>query len=240
MKILILSIYNQTEYYDKMLELQKKYIHKKDNIDAYFIKYGNHDEEIIVEDNIISFKGQEGYMKITQKTIMALDYIINKQNKTYDYVIRTNVSTIINLDNLIDYLQQKPRENFYSGGYIWCHNWLDPACGITVENQKKYNLNNLIYVSGTSIIFSFDIAKYMIVNNHMIKHDIIDDVAFGLLIRDYKPEVYNSISSNKASFTFSKYHPESVFIRNRTSIHDLNRQHDIDIMTDIISIHFSN
>jgi hypothetical protein len=72
MKVLILSIYNQTKDYDKMLELQKKYIHKKDNIDVYFIKYGNHDEEILVKDNIISFKGQEGYMKITQKTIMEI------------------------------------------------------------------------------------------------------------------------------------------------------------------------
>ena len=238
MKILILSIYNDNEVYSKFLELQKKYIHSKDNIEAYFITYGNHEEEILVKDNIISFKGEEGYMKITQKTIMALDYLINVENRTYDYVIRTNISTIIHLDNLVTYLENEPRENLYAGGLLFSIDWMDYNFGINEDTTQKYNLHKFVFAQGTSIVLSFDVAKYILDNHELIHYEIIDDVAIGLLLRDHKPEAYNSIFRKKPQRSINSYEKDAIFIRNRSIIDD-DRGDDIERMSTIISTYFS-
>ncbi len=235
MKILILSIYNENDIYNKMLEIQKKYIHKKDNIDVYFIKYGNHDEEIVVNNNIISFKGDESPMKITKKTIMALDYLLNIEQKKYDFVIRTNVSTIINLNNLEKYLENVPNECFYCGGIKLSIAWMDYKYGINEETTLKYNLNNFTFAQGTSIILSFDIAKYILDHDKLINHKIVDDVAIGILLRDYKNDVYNNIYKNGPSISVNEYTESAVFIRNCLFTDDNeNRVLDIERMKNII------
>ena len=44
-----------------------------------------------------------------------MDYITKQYS--YDYIVRTNVSTVINCKNLLDYLTTIPKIN-YTGGFI--------------------------------------------------------------------------------------------------------------------------
>lgn len=104
MKILLLLIFSHNIIYDEMLEIQKLYIHNNKNIDVYFITLTeSQSEEVILNNNIIYIKGKESYTNILFKTLKSLKFI-NNLNSEYDFVVRSNISTIINLNNLYEYL----------------------------------------------------------------------------------------------------------------------------------------
>jgi hypothetical protein len=236
MRILILSICSDSKIYNKMIQLQKLYINSNKDVDVYFIKFGEQNEEIIVKDNIISIKGEESAMNIINKTIISLEYLINIEKKKYDYIVRTNISTIINIKNLIEYLHTAPINNFYSGGIYMKLNWLDYEYGINEETIEKYNLNNLLYVQGTSIILSFDVVQKIICYKKSINTDIIDDVSIAVFIRDLLPDAYNNISIYTAKYCINNYIDDCVFIRNKLfTSENYERVMDIERMKNIIN-----
>lgn len=77
-KNLIIVIYSDNSYYREMLFLQRLYIHKHKNFDVYFIEFKeNLNENIKIDNDFIFIKGKEDRMKITEKTIKSIDYLIN-------------------------------------------------------------------------------------------------------------------------------------------------------------------
>jgi hypothetical protein len=242
MKILILMIYNETEPYNKMLSLQKNYVHKNPNVDTYFIKFENQEQEIVIENNIITFKGEENFMNILEKTLLAFDYLFNIENKKYDYVIRSNISTLININNLIKVLENAPKNNLYTGGLCLNINWICERSGLDEKTIEKYNLKNFRFVQGTSIILSFDVAKYILNNQELMDKNIIDDVSIALFLRDYNIDAYNHVitSNGIASIGMMSYHDDNVFIRNSLwSSDNIDRKLDIEHMTHVVSL-FNN
>lgn len=215
-KILILSIFNETPEYNIMKNIQKQYIHSNDLIDYYFVTCDeNINSKVKIVDDIIYVKSSENYLNILEKTIIALDYFININNKNYDYVIRTNVSTLINYNLLIDYLNNLPKENIYTGGILFSLDWLDYKYGITDYKKELYNLNSLIYFQGTGIIMSYDVVKFMLENKYYLKYDIVDDVAIGLFIRDNLPNAYFCMMNiERPKYSVNEYKNDSIIIRN--------------------------
>ena len=72
MKILILSIYSENPLYNKMLNLQRKYIHSNPDITTYFIQFRTQTNPVEISDDFIYVNGIENRMKITEKTLSAL------------------------------------------------------------------------------------------------------------------------------------------------------------------------
>jgi hypothetical protein len=240
MKILILMIYNDTNEYRQMLNLQKQYINNDSDIDTYFIQFKNQEHDIIVEDNLISFKGEENAMNILNKTILAFEYLFNTENKKYDFVIRSNISTMINLKNLKKVLENSPKNNLYSGGICLHHNWLDYKYGIYKETIEKHKLKNFKFVQGTSIILSFDVANIILNNQHLLDKTIIDDVSIALFLRDNYQDTYNNVFYHEMSSSVNSYNPNAVFIRNNSyDIENINRKLDIERITQILQ-HFKS
>jgi hypothetical protein len=157
----------------------------------------------------------------------------------YDFIIRTNISTIIIYDNLITYLNSLPKKNIYIGAGLLTLNWFDIKFGINETTREKYGLFGLKFVSGTSIILSYDVAQYILDNSHLIDYNIIDDVSFGLFIRDYKPDIYENLTKNNCCKIFHNcFNKNAVFIRNRilnTSEENKDRNLEIENMTKIIN-----
>jgi hypothetical protein len=231
MKILILIIYSDDNIYKEMMKIQRKYIHNLSNVDSYFIQMKeNMPNDLEIENDIIYVKGKECYMNILVKTIVALEYLYKMQE--YDFVIRTNISTIINIPKLITYLDTiKPKENIYTGGgFYWNLQWLDEKSGIIDKL-----LWGTEFIGGTSITLSNDVVKCLLNNKNKLRFDIVDDVAIGLFIKSYcpialengkkylSPILYPNIDNkNEIIQNGNKY----IFFRNRS----LNREHDITIM----------
>ena len=196
MKLLLLLIYNSTPHYDKLLEQQQKYIHTHKDIDSYFISLReDNKEDIEIENDIVYVKGTESYMNITYKTIASMDYFINKLNKKYDFVIRSNMSTFLNLKQLYNNILKLPKNNVYTGGHLHNLQWIDKKYGI--YDKRYFGLN---FVCGLCIILSCDIVKNIIKNIDKINMNIIDDVTICLYIRDFHKIAYINQHKYKQSF----------------------------------------
>jgi mannosyltransferase OCH1-like enzyme len=221
-----------------MLEIQKTYIHKHQNIDTYFVTFNEEQmEHIVIKDNIIYIKGSESYINILLKTLEALEYINTHFKNKYDFVVRSNISTIINLDNLYKYLLSCPDTNLYTGGTVESLQWLLQPYEISEKKQENRNdYYGLKYIQGTGIIMSNDVVNKILKIKENIEYDIVDDVKLGITIRDNFPEIYKNIGYNSlAKVSFCKFEEDSVFIRNRS----YERKMDIHGMRNIVNVNIN-
>jgi hypothetical protein len=90
---------------------------------------------------------------ILAKTVKALEWASNH----YDYVWRTNLSSVLDFDGLYQYCL-----NIY-GGYIG-------------------NYGDGKFASGAGFLMSRDVVEYLMENQSLLRWDLIDDVAIGLLL----------------------------------------------------------
>jgi hypothetical protein len=226
MNILILCIFDETERNKKLLEihrdnLSKHRFIKNNNIDYFFITFDeNLTDDFKLIDDILFVKGKEDYMNILEKTIKSLYFFINIQNKYYDFIIRTNISSAFNFKLLHNYLTSIPKTNIYIGGIFFCLDWNDEKFNITKETIQTYGLHKLNFFQGTCIILSNDIVTYMLNNSNKLQYDIIDDVAIGLFIKTYLPNAYLTFTNvpitTKIYPDKKLYNDNSVLFRHKT------------------------
>lgn len=198
-QILLLQIYNDTPDYNQMMNMHRRYIHMYSNIDSYFVTFNEQQDEDIklVDNDIISVKGCESFANILLKTVKALNYVMNDLNKTkhYDFIVRSNVSTVINLKNLQKYLETIPTEKIYTGSYLEKIGWTLAPHEMRADMEGKGGeFMGQKYMSGHGIILSKDIAHELIAMDKRgeIDYNIVDDVLLGKLIRQYYPNVYET------------------------------------------------
>ena len=242
MKILILFIYSESNIYNKMMNLQKKYIHKFNEVDSYFVQMRESQlSEIEIENDIIFVKGKETYMNILYKTIKSIEYLFKKEE--YDFVIRTNISTIINIPKLINYLTYlNPKEHLYTGGSFFGNlQWIDKRGGITDKTFWGTK-----FMGGRSITFSAETIKDILNNINNLRYDIVDDVSFGIYINKYLPialqngekklsKTYHTKIENKEQLINSYMNYE--FYRN---MHGSDRNNDLILMDLLINLLYIN
>lgn len=243
MRVLLILIFNKNDIYNNMLEIQRSYIHNNLNIDTYFVSFDETIlEDVKIVDDIIYVKGNESYINILYKTLKSFNHIINKLDKKYDFIIRSNVSTIIHFDNLLNYLNKIPSSNIYIGGHLETLKWQLTPYEISENKQDKRNdYYGLKYIQGIGIILSYDIVMKLLDISSSIEYDIVDDVKFGLLIREYMKETYENIDKLPlAKVSYGQLETDSIFIRNRT----LNRLFDVysmrNIVNNLYNIQYSN
>lgn len=217
-KICMLIIYSPNDNYDKMLKLQQAYYKNfQPYITYYFIQFREQSEDIMIneETHFLYIRGQEGIMNILKKTAIAMDYVTKKHE--FDFLVRTNISTVIDIYNLGDFLASVPKTNYYGGGHVLELKW-----------GTNYSLYGTIYVQGTGIILSRDIVEDMSKNCDKLENNIVDDVSIGVYIKKYHNDIFeatNKYSNQIAPHIGCKCHknPEDpdilksvVFFRNRT------------------------
>ena len=240
MKILNLILYSKSDEYDEMYNLQSnylKFIKENLNIDYYFYCYDDIEEDYKIIDDIIYIKGEESYLPgVLDKTIKSFELFINDN---YDYIIRSNISTVLNFELLINFLNNNKID--YCGNIIKI-NWLNNEHGIT----KKYF--NEDFITGTCIILSNNAYTYLLNNKINLDYTVIDDIAISLLLKyNFKfielnnYYVVNDTNVNeKKTFTNDKtYHQIIPFYRNKS----INRNNDIqyiNILIDDLINNFNN
>ena len=237
MKILILSIYSDNPLYKNMLELQRTYLHSNPNITSYFIQFRTQSEPVEIVNDFIYINGIESRMKITEKTLLSLKYLLETKGFEFDFIIRTNISTLINFTQLFTFLDSIPKFNIYCTGNLLNLQWIDKTSGIT--NRKLFGT---LYAAGTSIILSPDVANFMIKNIDKFRHDIIDDLSIGVFMKKYLPDVLTNLQNFKASYLITEpktqinHSINYVFIRNRINTNENKRDEDIINMKTIIKL----
>ena len=116
-------------------------MNKHKNIDCYFLELKEDlDDNLIKKGNHIYVKGKETFRPgILNKTMIAM----NSMKNDYDYFIRTNISTMWNLNKLYSFLMELPKNNVHYSNSIWPEG---------MESISDYG-------PGQNIIISKDIAK---------------------------------------------------------------------------------
>jgi hypothetical protein len=237
-KILNLVLYSKgNDEYDYMKRITEEYYKNFTNVKTVYYAFS---ESITtpykLEKNVLLIKGTESYVPgIIEKTKKTFLYFKDDYNK-YDYVVRSNISTIINFQLLSKELSKNPID--YGSGMTFSLQSFD----VDNSNEKIYDVN---FASGTSIIMSQKVIKNIINNVNNIRDDIIDDVSIGVFIKDYMPDIkMKQIVPDKYTFipnydgNYDKVYghvknKDFIFYRNRS---DAERSIDATQMSQIVRI----
>lgn len=158
------------------------------NIIYYFGNNSNNtDKPLLIKDNLY-LPYEETFDNIGRKTIATFEFALN--NYEFDYIIRPNASTYVDLDILYKYLVDKPRTNFVGGV-------LGDAPGISR------------FISGSCYVLSRDVVSMIIDNKEKWDHRYLDDVAMGKLIYSF-PSV--SIQAIGRIGHINPYNEKNIYI----------------------------
>jgi hypothetical protein len=145
-KIIILILSSNGEIYNEFKRLQLLYLNKFNTlIKFFFIEFKDNQKEDVIEiNNTLYFKGTESINPgMIIKTSLAINYL--KNNYEYDFLFRTNLSTLINIPNLYEYINTLPQYNICSGfivfGFITGTGIIMPknVAELIADNYEKFN-----------------------------------------------------------------------------------------------------
>ena len=159
MKCLVLIISDDSvPVHEQHRSVWRTYMHSFPEIDAYFITHRPGIETTRIERDTIFVPGEERLNTILHKTIESMRFCLERN--PYDYVLRTNLSSIWLFQRLLTRLQPLPAKDVYAGVL----GWHDPVP----------------FVSGAGILMSRDVALCLCKEADLAyTFDYIDDVAIG-------------------------------------------------------------
>jgi len=211
MKLVNLILYSDNiPEYVEMKNMLEKYLSKLQNFIYYFYCFDSSiSTEYEIRGNTIYIRGSETSVPgILDKTIKAIQ-ITNKIHSDYDYIVRTNISTIVNFPLLQQFLMIHKNENYDYIGPTKVLTWCDIPSGIIDDKYYKTQ-----FVCGICIILSKKIVDLLLSNIHILDYSVIDDVALGVFFNNYsivKNDITNMVIENSAKF----YHSKLIF-RNKS------------------------
>jgi hypothetical protein len=160
MKVLMLVISSQTQsVYRQHKAIWETYMKSHPDIECYFIEFNPSVLAPLLTSTTLFLRGHETYLGILDKTFKALDYFTRR--KQYDYIIRTNLSSVWIFPKLMRFLETAPRTGLYGG---------------VICNNQPWS-----FISGAGITFSWDVVQTLLQNRHLVyMNKFIDDVDIGL------------------------------------------------------------
>ena len=182
---------NDNKIYEEFKILHRIYLtNYRPYFKYYFVEFRENQDELVMEENdYIYVKGRESINPgMILKTCKAIEYI-NIVHK-YEFIIRTNLSTVFNIPNLIEYLDIIPNTN---------------SCG---------GFNYRSFITGTGIILSRDVGNTIVAN--FLKYDITkhnEDILISALLNKFKIPYFNckqfykwGLIINEKPEDYSEYH----------------------------------
>jgi len=225
LNILNLVLYSDDLYYNQMYEISRNFYKKfSPKVETIYYKFSNTENfhEPYLKDDILYIYGIESRTPgILSKTICALEYA---KNKDFDYIVRSNISTIINFKLLEQKLIDLNPD--YASSIIFNLNWDDGIDGII--ESKHYGTN---FASGLSLIFSKHLVDLILTCKNELDYTLIDDVSIGVLIQNKFPLIKPVHLGNILYFMNDKNIPlDRIFYRNKNE----DRTVDIENMKFIV------
>ena len=157
-KGIILVIASPKPYYNNCKIIMEKFMNSHPNFKTFFIYGRVNKKKVKPSKNDLYFDCQESLRPgILHKSLLSFEYILKKYD--FEYVIRTNISTFWNLRKLDRVLNRLPNKNCVAG-----------------QIQRSF-------VTGTGIILSKDLVKYICSNKHKVKMNKCDDVELSQFFR---------------------------------------------------------
>ena len=152
----MLVISSQTQsVYRHHKAIWETYMKSHPDIECYFIEFSPVVLSPLLTSTTLFLRGHDTYQTILDKTFRAIDFFT--RHKQYDYVIRTNLSSVWIFPRLIRFLETAPRTGLYGG---------------IINNNQPW-----AYISGAGITLSWDVVQILLKNRHLAyASKVIDDV----------------------------------------------------------------
>lgn len=183
-KMIILVIASTNKHYDIFTECWRGYMNKFQDVRSFFL-YNDEtiDCDILIKQDSITYNAEESYIPgILYKTIAG--YFCCMKYFSFDYALRTNLSSFIEIRRLLAYLQNCDKTRFI-GSRIERFNIIDKNDTTkfddnTEENKQKWitytdtlveffndetfieNNKTFNYFAGSFIIFSKDVVHMLL------------------------------------------------------------------------------
>lgn len=153
MKIVVLVIASTNlNIYADHESCWRSYAHTHPDVTVYFIRQREDVVETHIENDTIWSNGREATERVFEKTVEAFKIL---RPESYDYLVRTNLSSVWNFVRLIEFCKTLPKENVF--------------CGV-LGNPG---------ISGAGMILSPDVVQTLVKHSHDIDRCMWDDVDFG-------------------------------------------------------------
>ena len=202
-KIIILIIASPAEHYNIFTKCWLEYMNKYDDVKSFFLYCDeNIESDIFITENAITYKCEESLIPgILYKTLAG--YYFCEKKFTYDYMLRTNLSSFIHIPRLIEYIdnqedKEKTNKVFTNLELIPLFNDENNIALLeTIEHMKKQNPNAIVpnnvienWKKFTIILSEFYENKDFISNKNfyffpgsffMISKNIINKILCGIL-----------------------------------------------------------
>jgi len=224
MRVLVLVISSDTHpVYAAHREVWRTYMKSHPEMDAWFIASSPLAFLPTLSSDTLTLRGVERYGTIYAKTIAALEFMLGR--RSYDYVVRTNLSSVWDFRALRAYLETAPRTRLYAG-----------QTGVNAET-------GLVFASGAGILMSQDIAQTLLANAAIGRSiRAFDDVAIAkaLLASDIRPSPLprvDFISLTHYQEHHDKTPPGSIHYRVKHENWQGDRKEEPEIMTRILRDH---
>ena len=170
-KIIFLIIATPSSFYNKNKRVLNKFMNKNPNIKTLFI-YGNVDKNNVFHtDHDLYFDVSESIVPgCLKKTVKAFEYV--NENYTYDYLIRTNLSTFWNLNKILKKVEKFPNKRCLAGDIR--------------------TFRNIKYIFGTGLIYSKDLVDILVKDKDKLNYKKADDIVLSMYLKDnYKIKYIN-------------------------------------------------
>ena len=233
MNILILIISNNScHHYQKNKQVWLSYMNRFPTIRCFFIEYSNSIyNSNKIEENTFFLQGEEKFENILLKTLDSMEYFM-KSDIPFDYIVRTNLSSVWDFDRLQTHLSELPKEGIYSG-----------HIGPYYHLEDHYFW--FYFIGGMGIIMSRDIVS-LLLENRVIAESFknMDDIDIGYAMHQLNIPIiefrYCLIDSMK-SFENNKEEilkKNAIFYRAKSETDD--RSDEPVYMQKIVNILYSN
>lgn len=201
-KVLVLILSSNTYPANINSYFQKKTWLK--NFDSYYFFY-KFDSQTRINNNTLYLEGKEEYKNIGLKTIKAFEYCI--ENFEFDYILRTNGSSYIDKISLDKYLENKPKNKFYSG-YV----------------GRSSAFPDIDLVSGASILLSRDLIKNIVNAYDKLDFNLPDDIMLSYYFNDIGVPFIHVDRNEIGNYpNFEKFNFDLFHTRCRLDVHSLPR-----------------
>jgi hypothetical protein len=173
--VILVIATNDTQYFKNCRKIWKAYKDLNKNIKVFFV-YGKLCESLEDKDSsdiIFEEIVDDLILPTVPKNLLAMNHIYN--TCTYDYLIRTNLSTFWDFKNIELLLEQCPKEKCYTGGHD-----LSP---FLIQGVSPIMLTKPLY-SGVCMVFTPDVVLNMLQNVKKFNFILPDDISIGLYLSD--------------------------------------------------------
>lgn len=150
--------------YAPMRNLLSKYLDLyKEQVHYLFIENREQEEMVVEKDHFLYCQGVESIIPgIMKKSLKSMEYIDG--HYSFDFVIRTNVSSFWNMENLLKCIESVPKTRF--------------AGGFTLHDSE-----NVCFITGTGIILSKDLCPLLASHSADNRiESVYDDVLISVLL----------------------------------------------------------